>query len=222
MSVLSDWLEKFLAKGFTQEEATLAVAEIFGAGVASVGYRKSPAAERQSRYRERNKASQTVTPKSEEQASQTVTNHNESVTRNAASISSLPSTDLVTEKKEKKERGISKRNGPIPEGWLPPERSKLLAVELGLELAPIEARFRDYCASSGKKYADHDAAFCNFVRNTPNFSGNGTHGKSESLASVAKRQSESGIRFGPRPTGIRLGPSGDDVRLLSQAGRERP
>jgi ABC-type nitrate/sulfonate/bicarbonate transport system substrate-binding protein len=47
-------------------------------------------------------------------------------------------------------------------------------------------------------------------------------GKSESLASVAKRQADAGISFGPRPTGLRLVEGGDDVRLLSQAGRERP
>lgn len=47
-------------------------------------------------------------------------------------------------------------------------------------------------------------------------------GKSESLASVAKRQADAGISFGPRPTGLRLVESGNDVRLLPEAGRERP
>ena len=47
-------------------------------------------------------------------------------------------------------------------------------------------------------------------------------GKSESLASVAKRQADAGISFGPRPTGLRLVESGDDVRMLPEAGRERP
>lgn len=46
-------------------------------------------------------------------------------------------------------------------------------------------------------------------------------GKSESLASVAKRQADAGISFGPRPTGLRLVEGRDDVRLLSEAGRER-
>lgn len=46
-------------------------------------------------------------------------------------------------------------------------------------------------------------------------------GKSESLASVAKRQADAGISFGPRPTGLRLVESGNDVRMLPQAGRER-
>ncbi len=47
-------------------------------------------------------------------------------------------------------------------------------------------------------------------------------GKSESLASVAKRQADAGISFGPRPTGLRLVEGRDDVRLLPEAGRERP
>lgn len=46
--------------------------------------------------------------------------------------------------------------------------------------------------------------------------------KSESLASVAKRQADAGISFGPRPAGLRIVAGGDDVRLLSEAGRERP
>ena len=47
-------------------------------------------------------------------------------------------------------------------------------------------------------------------------------GKSESLASVAKRQADAGISFGPRPTGLRLVEGGNDVRLLPETGRERP
>jgi len=47
-------------------------------------------------------------------------------------------------------------------------------------------------------------------------------GKSESLASVAKRQADAGISFGPRPTGLRLVEGGNDVRLLPEAGCERP
>ena len=47
-------------------------------------------------------------------------------------------------------------------------------------------------------------------------------GKSESLASVAKRQADAGISFGPRPTGLRLVEGRDDVRLLPEAGCERP
>lgn len=47
-------------------------------------------------------------------------------------------------------------------------------------------------------------------------------GKSESLASVARRQADAGISFGPRPTGLRLVEGGDDVRLLPETGRERP
>lgn len=46
-------------------------------------------------------------------------------------------------------------------------------------------------------------------------------GKSESLASVAKRQADAGISFGPRPTGLRLVEGRDDVRLLPEAGCER-
>lgn len=46
-------------------------------------------------------------------------------------------------------------------------------------------------------------------------------GKSESLSSIAMRQADAGISFGPRPTGLRIVESGDDVRMLPEAGRER-
>lgn len=64
-----------------------------------------------------------------------------------------------------------KRAGPIPNDWKPPDRAYSLAAKLGLSVDDIEPRFRDYLASSGKLYADYDAGFCNFIRNTPKFNG---------------------------------------------------
>lgn len=126
---------------------------------------------------ERNETSPNVTVKYEPKSSLSVTNSNEASRSNAAANSPLTyllpiqETGLSEKQESKKERYLKKRNGPLPENWKVPARAIELAAALGLEIEPIEGRFRDYLASSGKLYADYDAGFCNFVRNTPNFNG---------------------------------------------------
>lgn len=88
------------------------------------------------------------------------------------SLSSKPERDLK-EKKVSKRAAPKNRHTIIPAEWHPPDRAHAVAAEIGLTVSDIEPRFRDYLASSGKLYADYDAAFCNFVRNTPKFSGAG-------------------------------------------------
>jgi len=63
----------------------------------------------------------------------------------------------------------------LPEGWRPNANAITLANSLNVDLAEVEARFRDYLASTGKQYVDYDAAFCNFIRNAPKFNGLGKH-----------------------------------------------
>lgn len=84
----------------------------------------------------------------------------------------------LTEVESKKERRAreKKRLGPLPESWQPPDIAYALASECGTTVPYVEAIFRDYLKSSGKLYADHDAAFCNFVRNQRKFNGQ-NHGK---------------------------------------------
>lgn len=87
--------------------------------------------------------------------------------------SSDPQKEDSEKKENKKERAPKKRLAVIPDGWQPPERAYALAVEFGVTVPQVDAVFRDYLASSGKLYADYDAAFCNFIRNTRKFNGNG-------------------------------------------------
>jgi hypothetical protein len=154
--------------------------------------KKSPAAIRQQRYRERHKASQTVTREEPAivternesvtrnyavEASQTVTNRNESVTplrSDETSISYFPSKeeDLSKKKESKKERVSKKRNAPLPDDWSPSMRAYEIAEENGVHVQIVEQIFRDYLKSSGKLYADYDAAFYNFLRNQRRFNGN--------------------------------------------------
>lgn len=66
---------------------------------------------------------------------------------------------------------------PIPPDWTPNAGHHELALDLGLKCREVEDIFRDYCASSGKKYIDHDAAFRGFLRNQPNFNRGKPNGK---------------------------------------------
>jgi 5-methylcytosine-specific restriction endonuclease McrA len=130
-----------------------------------------------------------------------------------------PRTEQNTE--QNTDQKVSKRRTqkiPLPLDWRPPERSRVLASQLGLSIEPIEAQFRDYLASNAKHYADYDAAFCNFVRNAPKFNG-GRNGVDRSLVKAADRLIERAkagdFSFGPRPGSI-AGAVAPDVRLLPE------
>ena len=79
-------------------------------------------------------------------------------------------------KEPKKERSPRKLSADIPADWRPPDRAREIATELQVSVVDVEGRFRDYLKSTGRRYVDYDAAFCNFVRNSPKFNGgqNGT------------------------------------------------
>ncbi len=54
-----------------------------------------------------------------------------------------------------------------------------MAEENGVNIQVVEQIFRDYLKSSGKLYADYDAAFYNFLRNQRRFSGNNSYGSTQ-------------------------------------------
>jgi hypothetical protein len=163
--------------------------------------RKSPGAARQQRYRERHKASPSVTPAT----TPSVTQRNESVTRDATEEASQSVTDrneasqsdgaenpplilsssssleegLSRRKESKKERIPKKRNAMLPENWTPSVHAFQVAEEHGVNVQVVEQIFRDYLKSSGKLYADYDAAFYNFLRNQRRFSGNNNYGTAQ-------------------------------------------
>jgi hypothetical protein len=86
----------------------------------------------------------------------------------------------LSEKKEsKKERIPKKRDGPLPSDWAPTIRAHQIAEENSVNVQIVEQIFRDYLKSSGKLYADYDAAFYNFLRNQRRFNGNANHGTSQ-------------------------------------------
>ncbi len=154
---------------------------------------KSTSALRQKRYRERNagvtKRNESVTERNAHESvtnvTESVTNRNESVTtlrpaNNDISYLLTSSSNLEEKKESKKERVPKKRNAPLRDDWTPSLRALQVAEEHGVSAQVVEQIFRDYLKSSGKLYADYDAAFCNFLRNQRRFNGNTSHAKTES------------------------------------------
>ena len=74
---------------------------------------------------------------------------------------------------------------PLPDDWCPNATALRLSDSLKVDLADVEARFRDYLASSGKQYADYDAALRNFIRNTPKFNGTNHHETAQQRSVIA-------------------------------------
>lgn len=73
-------------------------------------------------------------------------------------------------KKDKKKINTHKaRVGPLPSDWKVPARAYEIATAMGVDADDLALGFRDYLASTGKQYADYDAAFCNWVRNSQRF-----------------------------------------------------
>lgn len=149
---------------------------------------KSIGALRQQRYRDRQKTVTrnvtSVTDHERNEASPNVTDRNENVTllrSDETTISYFPSKEEIPEKKKesKKERATRKRNAPLREDWAPSMKAFQIAEEHGVNVQVVEQIFRDYLKSSGKLYADYDAAFYNFLRNQRRFNGTANHGKAE-------------------------------------------
>lgn len=149
---------------------------------------KSVGAMRQQRFRDRHKSVTrdvtSVTEIERNEASPIVTKRNENVTPlrpDETAISYFPSKEKISvEKKEsKKERATKKRNAPLREDWLPSMKAYQIAEDHGVNVQVVEQIFRDYLKSSGKLYADYDAAFYNFLRNQRRFNGTGQNAKTE-------------------------------------------
>lgn len=137
MSATGQLIAALVAGGMDASEAAGLVAR---AAVEMTGAltRKSAGAKRQQRYRERHKASQTVTRDDNEKrnetsqsvtslrsgkTSQSVTNRNESVTRDAASLS-------IEKKEENKKVKRESRASQLPDDWKPDEKYWIEAVSI--------------------------------------------------------------------------------------------
>jgi hypothetical protein len=232
MSAVTELIDALISRGMAPAEAATLVARA-GAEMNAVG--QSKGAIRTRRWRE-NRASQSVTERHSVTPNETTTQTSQNVTeRHKAShgdnalLLTSSSYQLTTEEKEKKVRGPKRaRASPISADWKVPDRARALAVELSVDIKQTEDRFRDYLASSGKLYADYDAGFCNFIRNTPKFNGvpNGRQDDPKSALAAGRRQLErlGGMEAanayvpgssGPTPRGLDFGDEPASPKLIS-------
>jgi hypothetical protein len=141
--------------------------------------KKSAGALRQQRYRERHKASQSVTqepsenvtkrnesvtPLRTEEASQTVTERNENVTSDDGTLSKEEKKE--DNRRKKRESAVEKRASQIPDGWRPDEKRWLDAVtRLGSgERAERELRkFINHAQANGRTAKNWNAAWANWI-----------------------------------------------------------
>ena len=87
-------------------------------------------------------------------------NHNHIEEVSITPLSPLPGGEIKPIKKRKKKSNM-------PENWTPNIHAKTVALNEGFdddERRIILQQFTDYAASSGKQYADWDAAFYNWIR----------------------------------------------------------
>ena len=145
--------------------------------------------------------------------------------------SSLLSGEILSEERKKESSGIRararKKLGPLPENWQPPDIAYALATECGTTVPQVDAIFRDYLKSSGKLYADHDAAFCNFVRNQRKFNGQpqGQGNGRRTVHDAAKDLHEDLLRRAaqfdePAPSRLCSGEGANALRLIPPRGRQ--
>ena len=127
-------------------------------------------------------------------------------------------TDKIRE--EKKVISAPRRAGkkPFPADWQPSEDHKTLAAGLSVDWRDVAQVFRDYCTSTGKQYADYDAAFRNFLKNERKFHG-ARYGKTEKPGIMDAARDLSNLiervqGFGPQSLEIGGGSDGTALRML--------
>lgn len=178
MSAARDLIAALVAGGMDPIEASTLLARA-AVEMTAVVIKKSPGARRQEAWRERNKASQNVSPRHDDEASQNVSNRNKASQCNAASLS-IEKKD--TEKKGKRE---STKASQLPEGWLPDEPVWKATVDrIGLDRCNGEfTKFKNHAADKGRVSKSWNAAWRNWVDRAVDY-GNSVfqgqnHGKSD-------------------------------------------
>lgn len=169
---LSSLIDRMIAAGVSPGEAGALAAEIYAAGVASASVR-SPGAERQRRYREKQasrsdgKRHETSRGDIEEGASPNVTKRHEPSQCDADTVS-YRDTSIKKGKRQNSER--PSRGTRIAPDWSPSDADRLLARQEGFSDAEINRealRFRDYWtgrAGSGGVKLDWAATWRNWIR----------------------------------------------------------
>lgn len=158
MSAARDLVAALVAGGMDPIEASTLLARA-AVEMTAVVIRKSPGARRQEAWRDRNKASQSVSARRDDEPSQSVSNRLEASQRDAASLSKKE------RKEDKKEKRESARASQLPEGWLPDEHVWKAAVDrIGLDRCNAEfTKFKNHAADKGRVSKNWNAAWRNWV-----------------------------------------------------------
>jgi len=121
-------------------------------------------AEKQKRYREREKSRGSEAP---------LPDPGNGVTEACHESNALPRREEKRgeENRERAPRAARRKPAtPMPADWRPNRTHAEIATELGLDMPPELAKFADHAAANDKRFADWDAAFRTWLRNAEKFS----------------------------------------------------
>lgn len=175
MSAARDLVAALVAGGMDPIEASTLLARA-AVEMTAVVIRKSPGAKRQEAWRERNKASQNVSPRHDDETSQSVSNRLETSQRDDASLSKKERIESKEARKRETTRGSR-----LPDGWTPADQDWTAACELlgearaKSELEKFIDHWKQQPGSRGVKL-DWSAAWRNWIRRAAEYgtrSGNG-------------------------------------------------
>lgn len=89
----------------------------------------------------------------------------------AASADEPESLELAAEEKPQgKKTSRRKHAQALPADWAPNDAHRALGVELGVSISAEAVKFRDHGLAKGLTYADHDAAFRNWLKKAAEWS----------------------------------------------------
>lgn len=123
-------------------------------------------AERQADFRRKKKEAKLLA----DSANSSVTDSNDAnVTRNGSNVRKEKKREekniyAASPQSEAKSASRKKPARALPDDWKPTQAHAELAGELGINLATEAIRFRTDCEAKGRTYANHDAAFSNWLR----------------------------------------------------------
>lgn len=213
MSAARDLVAALVAGGMDPIEASTLLARA-AVEMTAVVIRKSPGAKRQEAWRERNKASQSVSPRHDDETSQSVSNRLETSQRDDASLSK----EERIERKEGRKRETT-RGSRLPDGWTAADQDWAASCELlGEPKANSElAKFRDHWAQQpgvrGVKL-DWNAAWRNWTRRAAEYSTRNGNGKDHGKAKYGIMEAADSLR---RKVASFDGPASENLDLRDGA-----
>jgi hypothetical protein len=158
--------------GMDPVEATILITRA-GIELAPPADTRTPGAKRQAAWRERLKASQSVSEVTSSETSQNVSNRNETSQSNAASLSKERKKEEIKEKRE------SSKGSLLLDGWRPDSESWAESVALlgSDDRSEYELKkFKDHALEKGRSAKNWNAAWRNWAKRSVEFGGRNGYG----------------------------------------------